>query len=211
MNEDFDRKTQGERRSDTEEGNSEAPLRAGVEGEEREGERIEREVEGGSPGGQGDPDEEEGTEVAALKEELDALNDRHLRLAAEFENYRRRSQAEMQESSIRAQAELVGKLLDALDDLSRVQEVDPEETEVVGLLEGVELVARKLQGVLEESGVEMLDPEGEEFSPETMEAVMRVPAESSDEDGRVHQVFQRGCRFKGRLVRPARVSVQKSD
>lgn len=150
-------------------------------------------------------------ELDHLQEEFDSLKDRHLRLAADFENYRRRAENEMKESWIRAQADLVRRLLEALDDLQRVTDLDPDDTSVPSVLEGVELVERKLLQAMKDAGVEVVEPEGETFDPETMEAMMRVPAESEEDDDRVHQVFQKGYTFKGHLVRPARVSVMKTD
>ena len=150
-------------------------------------------------------------ELDHLQEEFDSLKDRHLRLAADFENYRRRAENEMKESWIRAQADLVRRLLEALDDLQRVTDLDPEETSVESVMEGVDLVEKKLLQAMKDAGVEVVEPEGETFDPETMEAMMRVPAESEEDDDRVHQVFQKGYTFKGHLVRPARVSVLKYD
>ncbi|MDX1567202.1 MAG: nucleotide exchange factor GrpE [Longimicrobiales bacterium] len=156
-------------------------------------------------------EEELRRELDHLEEEFEGLKDRHLRLAADFENYRRRAENEMTESWVRAQADLVRRLLDALDDLQRVSDLDPEETTVGAVVEGVELVERKLLQAMKEAGVEVLEPEGEVFDPEVMEAMMRVPAESEEDDDRVDQVFQKGYTFKGHLVRPARVSVLKHD
>lgn len=150
-------------------------------------------------------------EASALQADFDVLNDRHLRLAAEFDNFRRRARNEMRESGERAQAELVRRLVDSLDDLQRVLELDPESTTVPALLEGLGLVERKLMRALEEAGVEVVDAEGKAFDPEAMEAVMRVPAESEEEDDHVDQVFQKGYRLKNQLVRPARVSVRKLE
>lgn len=156
-------------------------------------------------------EEELRRELDHLEGEFKGLKDRHLRLAADFENYRRRAENEMSESWIRAQADLVRRLLDALDDLQRVSALDPEETTVGAVVEGVDLVERKLLQAMKEAGVEVLEPEGETFDPEIMEAMMRVPAESEEEDDRVDRVFQKGYTFKGHLVRPARVSVLKHD
>ncbi len=155
----------------------------------------------------GSPEED----LAAMRGELDALNDRHLRLAAEFNNYRRRVEQERLEAWTRAQAELVGRLLDVLDDLQRVAELDLSNATADGIMEGVDLVERKFGRVLEDAGVEVIDPVGEPFDPEKMEAMMRVPAEEEGDDETVAQVFQKGYAFKGLLVRPARVSVRKRD
>jgi len=152
-------------------------------------------------------------ELAQLKEEFDALNDQHLRLAAEFNNYRRRREAERLETWGRAQAEFVGYFLDVLDDLQRVSGLDPadEAVTVESIVEGIDLVERKFVRTLVEAGAEIVEPEEDDvFDPETMEAMMRVPDESGDRDDRVAQLFQRGYLFKGTLVRPARVSVYKA-
>lgn len=150
-------------------------------------------------------------ELAELRGELDALNDRHLRLAAEFENFRRRSQTELGESGTRAQARLIGSLADVLDDLERLSALDPEQATSESVIEGMTLVNRKARRILEEAGLEVIDPEGEIFDPESMEAMLREAAESEDDDDLVSQVLQKGLRFRGHLVRPARVSVLKFD
>ena len=150
-------------------------------------------------------------ELVALREEFEGLNDRHLRLAAEFNNYRRRVESERAEVWSRAQADVVSKFLDVLDDLQRVAGLDLTNATVEAIMEGIDLVDRKFMRMLTESGVEVLDPAGEPFSPETMEAMMRVPAESDEDDGKVDQVFQKGYSLRGQLVRPARVSVRQRD
>jgi molecular chaperone GrpE len=147
------------------------------------------------------------TELAALREEFESLSDRHLRLVAEFNNFRRRSEQERLGAWSRAQADLVGNFLDVLDDLHRVAELDLTNAAVEAIMEGIDLVERKFFRVLLDSGVEMSDPVGEVFDPEVMEAMMRVPAESDDHVDTVAQVFQKGYSLKGILVRPARVSV----
>jgi len=145
-----------------------------------------------------------------LRDEFDELNDRHLRLVAEFNNFRRRTEQERLGAWSRAQADVVGKFLDVLDDLSRVAELDLNNATVDGIMEGVDLVEKKFIRMLEDSGVEVINPEGGTFDPGQMEAVMRVPAESEDQDDVVAQVFQKGYSLKGVLVRPARVSVYKN-
>lgn len=148
-------------------------------------------------------------ELLGLREEFAELNDRHLRLAAEFNNFRRRVEAERLELWARAQAELVGKFLDVLDDLQRVAGLDLDNATVEAIMEGIDLVDRKFVRVLADAGIEVLDPVGEAFDPNVMEAMMRVPAEGDQEDDTVAQVFQKGYALKGVLIRPARVSVYK--
>ena len=152
-------------------------------------------------------DAAESTELVALREEFDSLNDRHLRLVAEFNNFRRRSEQERRNVWSKAQADLVEKFLEVLDDLQRIAELDLSNATVDTIMEGVDLVERKFARTLEESGIEVIDPVGDEFDPERMEAMMRVPSDSQQQVGTVAQVLQKGYSLKDVLVRPARVSV----
>jgi molecular chaperone GrpE len=142
--------------------------------------------------------------------ELSRTNDRLLRLAAEFDNYRKRTDRDRAELWGRAQADLVSRLLDALDDLGRVADHD-ENTPAAALLEGVQLVERKLRTAFQSAGLETIDPAGETFDPSTMEAVAIVEAEHPEEDDVVSDVFQVGYRYKSQLIRPARVRVKKYE
>ena len=166
--------------------------------------------DGDEPRDDGGASGSEATELTALREEFEELNDRHLRLAAEFNNYRRRVEQERLGTWARAQADLVGHLLDVLDDLQRVAALDLDNATVEGIMEGIDLVERKFVRSLKEAGAEVVVPEaGTAFDPETMEAMMRVETEEEEKDDTVAQVFLKGYRFKGKLVRPARVSVHK--
>jgi molecular chaperone GrpE len=161
----------------------------------------------GAPSG---AETDEGTTASELQEEMSRLTDRHLRLAADFDNYRKRVERERVDAHSRAQAELVSRLLDVLDDLQRVLQ-HGETLPSDPLLDGVRLVERKLLQVLESSGLEALTAEGAVFDPTTMEALATAPAEHPEEEDVVAAVFQRGYRFKGHLIRPSRVSVKKYE
>ena len=157
----------------------------------------------------------ESATTVALEEELEALrrdlkdaSDRHLRLAAEFDNYRKRVDRERSEVWARSQADLAAKLLDVVDDLERVAH-HGDTSNAAALLQGVELVEKKLRTVLNAAGLEEIDAANASFDPNSMEAVAMVPAESPEDDDVVSDVFQRGYRFKGQLLRPARVRVKK--
>src|SRR5215218_6898431 len=116
-----------------------------------------------------------GGREAELEAEVAELKDRHLRLAAEFDNYRKRSTKERAELSDRAQASFVSKLLDVLDDLDRLVASDPG-TPLAVLREGLSAVDRKLWKELEDAGVERIDPAGASFDPALHEAVSTTPA-----------------------------------
>jgi molecular chaperone GrpE len=163
------------------------------------------------PQQQGDAEQEAEqieSDMEALRREVSTMSDRHLRLAAEFDNYRKRVERERADAWGRAQSELAARLLDSLDDLERVlQHADGRTADA--LTEGVQLVERKLRQSLQSAGLEEVAAEGARFDPNSMEAVAMVAAESDAEDDVVSDVFQRGYRFKGNLIRPARVRVKK--
>lgn len=143
---------------------------------------------------------------ARLEEDLAELKDRHLRLAAEYDNYRKRSSRERAELADRAQASFVAKLLDVLDDLDRLVASDPS-TPLTSLREGLSAVDRKLWKELQDAGVERIDPVGTAFDPALHEAVSTTPAPERSKEQMVSATFQPGYQFKGTMVRPARVQV----
>jgi molecular chaperone GrpE len=146
--------------------------------------------------------------VLRLEAELDSLKDRHLRVVAEYDNFRKRTSKERAETWGRAQADVVANLLDALDDLGRVADLDAQVTSAADVIKGVELVERKFLRELESAGLERAGEPGETFDPNVHEAVGSLPAESSEEDQTVGAVLQIGYRFGGVLIRPARVQVK---
>jgi molecular chaperone GrpE len=150
-----------------------------------------------------------GDDVATLRSELEAQRDKYLRLAAEFDNFRRRSQKERAEAGTRGQAELVRSMLDALDDLDRFAQVDPATTTAQSLAEAVTLVGRKLTKTLTAAGLEVVNPIDETFDPARHEALATAPAASPEDDSTVAQVYQLGYVFGGQLLRPARVVVRQ--
>lgn len=148
-------------------------------------------------------------ELTQLRRELEEQRDKYLRLAAEFDNFRRRTQRERTESGARAQADLVKALLDTLDDLQRFGQVDPASATAASVIEGVTMVERKLHKTLTAAGLEAVDPVGQPFDPNRHEAVATAPADSPEEDDTVAQVFQLGYVFGSQLLRPARVVVKQ--
>ncbi len=139
--------------------------------------------------------------------ELDVWNDRYLRLAAEYDNFRKRTSKERAETWARAQAELVSRLADALDDLSRFAHIDPAEIDSKTLHDGVDLVERKVWKELENAGVTRIDQAGVSFDPNVHEAVTTQPAAKPEQDHTVGQVVQPGYKMRDTLLRPARVVV----
>jgi len=141
--------------------------------------------------------------------QLNDQRDRYLRLAAEYDNYRKRTAKERIEAESRGQAELVSRLIDALDDLSRFAHVDPATTDSQTYHKGIELVEQKMLKVLGAAGLEVINPLDQTFDPTQHEAVTTEPALSPEDDHTVAKVFQPGYRFNGQLLRPARVVVKQ--
>ena len=139
--------------------------------------------------------------------EVEVWKDRHLRLAAEYDNFRKRSAKERAEVWGRAQAELVSRLADALDDLSRFAHIDTAEIDSKTLHDGVDLVERKIWKELEAVGVTRIDQAGVPFDPNVHEAVTTQPAPKPELDHTVGQVVQPGYKMRDTLLRPARVVV----
>jgi molecular chaperone GrpE len=150
------------------------------------------------------------TRLGELESELANARDRHLRLAAEFDNYRKRIARDQGETLARAQAALITKLAEVLDDLDRVAH-HSESANKEALLQGVEMVERKLRSMLEAEGLERFDPAGQPFDPAVMEALTTVPSDDPAQDDHVATVFAPGYRFQGTLIRPARVVVKKHE
>jgi molecular chaperone GrpE len=163
--------------------------------------------------GSGAPDT--GSDVAELstrdewQRRVDEQRDKHLRLAAEYDNFRKRAVKERQDAGWRAQAEMVRGLIDALDDLTRFAHVDPSTVDAATVVQGVDMVERKILKSLAGHGLEVVDPVDHAFDPKVHEAVGTEPALSPEDDHMVGKVYQRGYVFNGQLLRPARVVVKQ--
>ena len=138
-----------------------------------------------------------------------AERDKYLRLAAEYDNYRKRSAKERSDAGTRAQGELVRQLIDALDDVARFAHIDPATTDAATVVQGVDMVEKKLLKALGNAGLEVINPVGETFDPALHEAVATEPTSAQEDDHVVSRVYQPGYVFKSQLLRPARVVVKQ--
>ena len=155
-------------------------------------------------------DERAQAQRPTLEEQLAALaaeRDEHLndlkRVAAEFENYRKRVARDQESLVARAHERLVKELLPVLDDLERALAA-AEEHEEAKLEEGVRLVHRELAAALQREGLAEIDTDGQ-FDPHVHEALLSQPSDA--EEGSVIEVVQKGYTLGDRVVRPARVVV----
>ena len=147
-------------------------------------------------------------EIDLLKqsEETHRISDKNIRLLAEFDNYKRRTQEERGNLLKYGGEGLVKALLPILDDLHRTLETDGK-TKARTILEGVELIMSKLDKTLEEQGIVVFDSVGQDFDPELHEALM---SEKSDKgDNVVLKEFEKGYRYNDKILRHAKVVVSK--
>ena len=147
--------------------------------------------------------------TAELERKLAEAQDRFLRQAAEYDNYRKRTIKERTEMVPRAQADIIKQLLDPLDDLARFAHVDPSTVDPATVVQGAEMVEKKLMKALAGAGLEAVDPVNQSFDPQFHEAVATEPALAPEDDHVVARVYQVGYKFNGQLLRPARVVVKQ--
>ncbi len=177
-----------------------APKKAaedGVDERERESAEHERQLE------------RDLDELTAKAQKADEYLELAKRTRADFENYRKRAAREAAAAQERGVVKLVRELLPAVDNLDRaVDAVNAAEASNDGddLVAGIKLVHADVIAALARAGVERFSPEGERFDPECHEAVAQQPVEGA-ESGRIVEVYQRGYRVAGSVIRPARVLV----
>ena len=144
-------------------------------------------------------------ELAKALAEAKEMRDRHLRLKAEWDNYRKRTEAERADERSRATQHLIEKILPVIDDMERALEHSEAAIEEP-FKEGIAQVLAKLQGVLESEGVTVIDPQGEPFDANLHYALSKVENKKLP-DETVLEVFQKGYSMGSRLLRPASVVV----
>ena len=139
-----------------------------------------------------------------LAAQMAILNDQHLRLAAEYDNYRKRTTREKETIYQDAKLDTIAKFLDIYDNLERAVTQAGDDDNVHK--KGMEMIFHQLQGVLEKLGVTVIDPAGQPFDPARHNAVMHVDDENLGENI-VAQVFQKGFLLGDRVIRFATVQV----
>ena len=153
--------------------------------------------------------QEEETEEDKTAAELAELKDRYMRLLAEYDNFRRRTQKEKEEIYSASVAEVVKEWLPLVDDIERAvaSTEDMDENSVEKVAEGIKLIGKQAGAVLGKLGVEEIEgKEGESFDPNLHEAVMHVEDEAFGEQ-QIAQVFQKGYTCKGKVIRHTVVKV----
>jgi molecular chaperone GrpE len=145
-------------------------------------------------------------EIEELKTKIDELNDRYLRQAAEFENYKRRSAKERMELIQTAGKEVITGLLDVLDDSERAQKVMESSSDITQIKEGINLVFAKLRNSLLSKGLKPMDAKGKDFDPDLHEAITEIEAGEALK-GKVVDEVTRGYYLNDKIIRFAKVVV----
>lgn len=147
------------------------------------------------------------SKIAELESAAAEAKDRHMRLAADFENFKKRARQEQLETILHASSELINRLLPGLDDLHKALEHRPKGIDI-SWLKGVELSVRKLEEALSAHGLEPINAVGTRFDPKLHEAVGHEDSHEHPEDTVVSEL-RRGYRIRDRVVRPALVKLAR--
>lgn len=155
------------------------------------------------------PIEEDSEKAKKLEAELNEVRDKHLRLVAEFDNFRRRNARERVELAQTAGKDVIQSLLVVLDDMDRAAKQMEASEDVNMIKQGVSLVFNKLRAVLQQKGLKVMDAANQEFNPDLHEAITEIPAATDDAKGKVMDVVEQGYYLNDKLIRHAKVVVGK--
>jgi molecular chaperone GrpE len=147
-----------------------------------------------------------GEELGRLQAVADEAQARALRVQADFDNFRRRTQKEKEELAQYATSKLVTELLPVLDNFERALATSPAGSESEAFTKGVNMIFRQLDGVLKSEGLTPMESVGQPFNPEYHQAIMQVESEEHEE-GIVTEEVQKGYLLKDKVLRPAMVKV----
>lgn len=150
----------------------------------------------------------ENEEVSEYKEKFEELNNKYIRLAADFDNFRKRTQAEKEELSKYTTAEVLKKLTGVLDTFDRAQEHLKNVENCQTVKESYELAFKQLIEALKKLGLTEIEALGKDFNPQEHEAITQVPTDEYAPDT-VAMVAQKGYKLEDRVIRPALVGVAK--
>lgn len=152
--------------------------------------------------------EAEEPDAAQLQAQLDELNQRFLRTAADFENYKRRTALEKDDLLKYSNAKIIGELLPVLDNFQLALKTNSDNKEVLNVVKGVDMIYRQLLQVLEGAGMSKIEAVGHAFDPNLHEAIMQVDDDSVPEDTVVEEL-RAGYMLKERVIRPSMVKVSR--
>jgi molecular chaperone GrpE len=142
----------------------------------------------------------------SLQDQLSAAQDKYLRLMAEFDNYKRRTSREYERLVEAANERLMVEIIDVRENFERALKAGKEKSEFGPFFDGMKLIFSKFEDVLQKAGLEVFAEPGDLFDPEIHDALMKTPHQSIEE-GHIADIFEKGYRLKGRVIKHARVIV----
>ncbi|HXB41158.1 MAG TPA: nucleotide exchange factor GrpE [Bacteroidia bacterium] len=170
-------------------------------------EEIKKENETVNPEQENETANPEANTEQSPEQKIAELNDKYLRLYAEFDNFRKRSMRERVEYLKSAGEDVFKDILPVVDDFERGIKAAENGADAKSVQEGVLLIYNKLQNILKQKGVEVMDSKGKDFDAETMEAITNIPAPTPDLKGKVVDEIEKGYLLNGKVIRYAKVIV----
>ena len=155
----------------------------------------------------GEKKEDKTHQIEELGKKLAEVNDKYLRLSAEFDNYRKRTLKERMELTKSAGEQILERILPVMDNFERALKSMETATDVPALREGVELIYANFKDFLGQNGVKEMECLHTDFDPETQEAVTKIPASSEDLKGKVVDCIQKGYTLHDKVIRFPKVVV----
>jgi len=146
--------------------------------------------------------------IAELQAKIEEMDNRYLRLQADFDNSRRRAKLDMEAAQKYRVQSIAGDLVEALDNFERATKIEADNEQTKSLLQGMEMVYKAIIDALTKEGIEPISSVGEEFDPRLHQAVMQVQDENFGSNIVVEE-FQKGYVLKDRVLRPAMVKVNE--
>lgn len=153
-----------------------------------------------------DEPEEEKKELSS-EEIVAELQNKYLRLSAEFDNYRKRTLREKIELHVSAKEDILSNILPVVDDFERGMESVEKATDIDAVKEGLKLIYTKLTNFLAQQGVKEIDAAGKTFNTDMHEAITKIPVESKKKKGKVVDVVEKGYTLKEKVIRYAKVVI----
>lgn len=145
-------------------------------------------------------------EVSALNSRLQSMNDKYLRLMAEFDNFKRRTSKEYDRMVDCANERLMTELIEVRENFQRALAIVPTPETLETFFNGLKLIFEKYETILARNGLECFADHGEEFNAELHDAMLRAPHDNIPED-HIAQIFEKGYKLKGKIIRHAKVVV----
>lgn len=174
--------------------------------EKQEAQVEDQNQESGAPENQENTNNTENPEDL-FKRERDEWKDKYLRLYAEFDNYKKRTQREKAEWFREAKADVITELLSVLDDFDRAKQANESNNDVDGLKEGFDLIHHKMIRVLEGKGLKPMNSMHQDFNVDLHEAITNIPAPEEELKGKVVDVIEKGYTLNDHIIRYAKVVV----